>query len=46
MPWESDKQRKWGHTPAGKKKLGGQKVVDEYDRASRGKKSPKRKKKK
>lgn len=38
MPWKSDKQRRWGHTAAGQKALGGKKAVAEWDRA---KKKPK-----
>ena len=40
MPWKSDQQRKWGHTAAGEKALGGPKAVAEWDKASKGKKLP------
>ena len=43
MPWESDQQRKWGHTPAGIKALGGPEKVAEWDRATKGKSLPHRK---
>ena len=46
MPWASDQQRKWGHTAAGKKALGGAKAVHEWDEATKGKKLPKHAKKK
>ncbi|MEE1156177.1 MAG: hypothetical protein U0K80_02065 [Methanobrevibacter sp.] len=46
MPWKSKKQRAWGHTPAGTKTLGGKKAVEEWDKATKGKKLPKRVKKK
>lgn len=46
MPWKSDAQRKWGHTPTGKKALGGAKAVKEWDNATKGKKLPARSKKK
>jgi hypothetical protein len=45
MPWKSKKQRAWGHTPAGIKALGGKKAVEEWDKATKGKKLPKRVKK-
>ena len=35
MPWTSDKQRRWGNSPAGIKALG-QAKVDEFNRASKG----------
>ncbi len=41
MPWKSDKQRKWGHTAAGLKALGGKKGVAEWDNASKFKKKAK-----
>lgn len=41
MPWKSAKQRAWGHSPAGIKALGGKKNVEEWDRATMGKKLPK-----
>lgn len=40
MPYKSDAQRKWAHTPAGEKALGGPKKVAEWDKASKGKKLP------
>ncbi len=46
MPWKSDQQRKWGHTAAGKKALGGAAKVSEWDNATKGKKLPKKVKKK
>lgn len=46
MPWKSDAQRKWGNSPAGKKALGGQSKVDEWNAASEGRKLPKHVKKK
>jgi hypothetical protein len=38
----SQQQRKWAHTPAGMKALGGARKVSEWDAASRGKKLPKK----
>ena len=35
MPYRSEKQRKWAHTPAGTKALGGPGKVREWDRATR-----------
>lgn len=46
MPYESDAQRRWAHTPAGTKALGGTDKVAEWDAASAGKKLPERKRKK
>lgn len=46
MPYVSDQQRKWAHTPSGVKALGGKKKVKEWDKASKGKKLPKKVKKK
>jgi len=46
MPYESEAQRGWAHTPAGTKALGGTEKVQEWDKASKGKKLPARKKKK
>lgn len=43
MPFESEAQRAWAHTPAGIKALGGKEKVAEWDTASKGKKLPKRK---
>lgn len=45
MPYVSEMQRKWAHTPAGTKVLGGKKAVEEWDKATKGKKIPKRVKK-
>ena len=48
MPYKSDAQRKWAHTPTGRKELGPEKLA-EFDKASKGvkllKKSKPRKKK-
>lgn len=41
MPWKSQAQRKWGNSPAGIKALGGIKVVQEWNTATKGKKLPK-----
>ncbi len=38
--YASDAQRRWAHTPAGKKALGGEKAVAHWDKASKGKKLP------
>lgn len=40
MPYESDAQRRWAHTKAGKKALGGEEKVHEWDEASKGKRLP------
>lgn len=45
MPYKSQAQRKWAHTKAGTKALGGKKAVEEWDKATKGKKLPKRVKK-
>ena len=45
MPWKSEAQRKWGHTPEGTKALGGKKAVEEWEKATGNKKLPKYKKK-
>ena len=37
MPWVSDKQRRWGNSPAGAKAMGAAKV-EEFNAATRGKK--------
>ena len=42
MPYKSQAQERWAHTPAGKKALGGAKKVAEWDKASKGKKLPKK----
>lgn len=46
MPYESQAQRKWAHTKKGMKALGGKAKVAEWDKASKGKKLPKKKSKK
>lgn len=46
MPYKSEAQRRWAHTDAGKKALGGASAVHEWDQASKGKSLPERKKKK
>ena len=43
MSWKSDKQRKWGNSPAGIKALGGKAKVAEWNNASEGMKLPMRK---
>lgn len=43
MPYESDAQRRWAHTPSGIKALGGPAKVAEWDAASKGMKPPERK---
>jgi hypothetical protein len=45
MPWKSVQQARWGHSPTGIKALGGKTEVAEWDRATRGKKLPKKVKK-
>ena len=45
MPYKSLAQERWAHTKAGMKALG-KKKVKEFDKASKGKKLPKRAKKK
>jgi hypothetical protein len=40
MPYESDAQRRWAHTKAGTKALGGPSKVKEWDEASKGKDLP------
>ena len=45
MPYVSERQRRWAHTKAGTKTLGGKKAVEEWDKATKGKKLPKRVKK-
>ena len=45
MPWVSKRQRAWGHSPEGIKALGGKKAVEEWDKATKGKKLPKKVKK-
>ena len=34
MPYVSERQRKWAHTKAGTKALGGKKSVEEWDKAT------------
>lgn len=46
MPWKSDAQRRWGHTEAGLKALGGADKVAEWDSSSKGMKLPEKKTKK
>jgi hypothetical protein len=45
MPYKSEAQRRWAHTPAGKRALGGAEKVKEWDRATKGKSLPERKRK-
>jgi len=40
MPYSSDAQRRWAHTSAGTKALGGKSKVHEWDEASKGKELP------
>ena len=40
MPYLSESQRRWAHTRAGTKALGGRKKVAEWDSATSGKKLP------
>lgn len=40
MPYKSQAQRRWAHTAAGKKALGGEAGVHEWDEATKGKKLP------
>lgn len=35
MPYSSDKQRKWAHTENGKKALGGENKVKEWDKETK-----------
>ena len=39
-PWSSKAQAAWGHSEAGKKALGGESAVKEWDSATKGKKLP------
>lgn len=41
MPFVSRQQQKWGNSPAGKKALGGQAAVNEWNSATKGKSIPK-----
>lgn len=43
-PYQSEAQRRWAHTEAGKEALGGAAAVKEWDAASKGKKLPEKKK--
>ena len=36
MPWQSEAQRRWGHSTSGEKELGAAKVA-EFDQATKGK---------
>lgn len=42
MPYRSEAQRRWAHTPEGMRALGGKKAVEEWDRETKGKKLPER----
>lgn len=44
-PYASEAQRRWAHTEAGTKALGGKKAVQHWDKASKGKKLPEKVKK-
>ena len=46
MPYVSERQRRWAHTKAGTKALGGKKAVEEWDKATGDRKLPKYVKKK
>lgn len=43
MPWKSNKQAAWGHSPAGVKALGGTAKVKEWDSATVASKAVRRK---
>jgi hypothetical protein len=43
MPYVSDRQRRWAHTPSGTKALGGPGKVAEWDAATKGRKLPAKK---
>lgn len=45
MPYKSEAQRRWAHTPAGKKALGGAKKLSEWDKSTKGRKLPERSRK-
>lgn len=45
MPYKSEAQREWAHTPEGEEALGGPKKVEEWDQASAGLRLPARKEK-
>lgn len=40
MPYRSNAQRRWAHTPAGTRALGGKQKVAEWDSATKGRKLP------
>ena len=40
MPYKSQAQERWAHTPAGTKALGGSAKVAEWDSATKGKELP------
>ena len=40
MPYHSEAQRRWAHTLTGKRALGGNAAVHEWDKASKGKSLP------
>ena len=40
MPYKSQAQERWAHTPAGTRALGGSAKVSEWDSASKGKELP------
>lgn len=42
MPYSSDRQRRWAHSPAGIKALGGKKKVHHWDEATKGMNLPER----
>lgn len=42
MPYKSEAQERWAHTPTGTKALGGSSKVAEWDAASKGKSLPSR----
>jgi hypothetical protein len=44
MPWKSQAQAAWSHSPAGEKALGGKAKVAEWDRSAQGMRLPKRRK--
>ena len=41
MPFKSEAQRRWAHTKAGTRALGGKKAVAEWEKATGDKKLPK-----
>ena len=41
MPFKSEAQRRWAHTKAGTRALGGKKAVAEWERATGDRKLPK-----